>query len=369
MRILFVLASRGAGGAEILVRDLAVELRDRGVDVGIAFVSRAVDLEASPEFEADYQRALTAKSIATFDLGHECRRSPVRGSRRLHDVITQFQPDVVHIHLQYGLLFRLLLWPRRIRTIYTHHIDRFRKGRMVFRLLSFTVDHFIAISHQTERLLRSAVGDRVTRIMNAVRFPHADAPRRMKSPMQPFQILSAGGLYPQKDYPTLVRVATRLLADRPDLSGRIRFLLAGGGPEREPLEQQISDARLDSTIVLLGTRTDVPQLMAQSDLLLMTSAYEGLPITLIEAMHAGLPLVATDVGGCSEIVDHGHNGFLAGSGDETALARYVQNLIDDPDLRLRFSRASKAKAQQFSMAANAEHHLALYRRVLQCNGA
>ena len=362
MKILFLLASRAAGGAEILVRDLATELAHRGLEVGIVFISRQADLGGSPEFEARYQETLEANSVETFDLGHECRRNPVLGARRLLTVIDRFRPDVLHVHLQYGLLFRLLLWPRRIATVYTHHTDRFRQGRRLFRLLSLTVDRFVAISRQTEKLLRPVVGDRVSRIFNAVRFPGRSGatPGRAADCVQ---IISVGRLYPPKDYPTLVRTVARLLEIRPDLRAQVRFLVVGKGPGGEQLTEQIAAAGLESTITLLGTRTDVDRLMVESDLFLMTSIAEGLPITLIEALHAGLPIVATDVGGCSEIVEHGVNGFLAPPGDASALARHLEQLIDNAPLRAAFAAASLEKATQFSIANCAADHIALYRRV------
>jgi glycosyltransferase involved in cell wall biosynthesis len=367
MRILFVLASRGAGGAEILVRDLAIELRRKGAEIGIAFISRTEDLGGSPEFQARYQATLDAASVRTFDLGHVCRRNPFLGAVRLYRIIRQFRPHVLHIHLQFGLLFRLLLGPLRIATVYTHHQDRFRRGKLLFCALALRVDHHVAISRQTENLLRAAVGDSVTRIVNAVAFPRGDSRPKSKA-LGGFQVISAGGLRPEKDFSTLIRIAAVLLEDRPDLSGQVRFLIAGDGPERAKLESQIRETHLGPVVSLLGIRTDVPALMAVSKLFLMTSRSEGLPMTLLEALHAGLPIVATDVGGVSEVVEHGKNGLLASAGDAEALAAHLRTLIYDPNLRARFGRASLEKAQQFSIEANAEQHLALYRRVQQGTG-
>ena len=363
MRVLHLLASRGAGGAEVLVRDLAIELRQRDVKVGIAFISRAADLGGSPEFESRYQQVLDRAAIPAFDLGHDCRRNPLIGAVRLNRILKQYRPDILHIHLEYGLLFRLLLWPARILTIYTHHIDRFRRGRALFRLLSLTVDHFIAISRQTDNLLRTVAGDRVTRIVNAVRFnKSAPSSRAKHGPV--VQVLSVGGLFPQKNYSRHLRIVAALLKRRPDLADKVRFLIAGDGPERAGLERQIAMRGLAPAASLLGIRSDVHDLMIRSDLLLMTSDYEGLPITLIEALHAGLPIVATDVGGCAEVVDHETNGFLAPLEDERALSDYLLRLIDDAELRASFGQEARRKARSFSIDESAERHLTLYCELL-----
>jgi glycosyltransferase involved in cell wall biosynthesis len=363
MRVLHLLASRGAGGAEILVRDLAIELQGRNVEVGIAFISRAVELKASPKFEAGYQQLLKDASVQTFDLGHDCRRNPLMGALRLNAILRRFRPDILHVHLEYGLLYRLLLWPRKITTVYTHHIDHFRRGKATFRILSLTVDHVVAISRQAESLLRSVAGVRVTRIMNAARFRIQDSSGPAEARFG-VQVLSVGGLHPQKNYQRLIRIVAGLLKQRPQLSGRVRFLIAGDGPERPLLERQIAQLGLGPVISLLGTRSDVHDLMGRSDLLLMTSDYEGLPITLLEALHAGLPIVATDVGGVSEVVDHGENGLLAPAADERALADHIFRLIDEPELRTGFGQRSLQMAQQFSIEESAERHLTLYRALL-----
>ncbi|MDT9598899.1 glycosyltransferase [Sphingosinicella rhizophila] len=361
MRILHLLASRGPGGSEALVRDLATEHVKNGSAAAIAFISKAREVGNSPSFEQRFAEILAKGSVQTFDLGHHSRRNPLYGAWRLLTVYREFRPDILHIHLLSGLLFRLLLWPRKIPTIYTHHTSHLKISRRAFRLLMKGVDQCVAISRQGRALLEASTTVPVTVIRNAVAF---EGIQRRSSSTNSITILSVGRLYRDKGYETLIDVADRIFQQRPDLTGTLIFQIAGEGPERSNLEQQIEARGLKGKVVLLGLRSDVKDLLLASDIFLMTSLWEGLPISLIEALHAGLPIVATDVGGCGEVVEQSKNGFLAAPRDAVSLAGYLLRLIEDPHLTEGFRAGSVRLARDFGMDACAERHLILYRSVV-----
>ena len=109
-----------------------------------------------------------------------------------------------------------------------------------------------------------------------------------------------------------------------------RLLIVGDGEERTAIESLVSELNLGQQVQLLGTRRDIPQLLAAADIFLLTSVSEGIPLTLIEAMAAGLPCVSTSVGGTAEVVADGKTGFLVRAGDAAAfeliMRRYNQRL-------------------------------------------
>jgi len=116
---------------------------------------------------------------------------------------------------------------------------------------------------------------------------------------------------------------------------------------------------------MLGLRTDVPRLLAAADLFLLTSLSEGIPVTLIEAMGAGLPVVATRVGGVPEVVVEGQTGLLADASDAEALAAAVRKLLTDATLRQRLAMAGQARAAAlFSQQAMHAAYARLYREML-----
>jgi glycosyltransferase involved in cell wall biosynthesis len=148
-----------------------------------------------------------------------------------------------------------------------------------------------------------------------------------------------------KGHTCLVAAARIVCASEPHAI----FLLIGDGPERRQLEAQVRDAGLDNNIVFLGRRTDIPELLACCDLSVMPSESEAFPNALLESMSAGLPVVATNVGGSTEIIENGINGMLVPPGDPEKLAAAVLLLLRDSRLAKTLAQAGQNHMQeQFS---------------------
>jgi glycosyltransferase involved in cell wall biosynthesis len=358
MRILQLISAMGGGGAEMLTRDLALALRAEGHEVGVAYVSSASDQGNSAELEAEFIRLFAAGGVRLFEIGHRSRRNPLQGAWRLRRIVRDFKPDVLHIHLGYGLLFRAMS-QLSVPTVYTHHNIVFKFSPLLLRWFDRSLSAYVAICQRCRDVLRVRTHKPVELIRNAI------APSRMattgvvRDPSH-FTLLSVGVVSPQKDYDTLIEVARILTRDMPPFARPVRFLVAGQGDNIAACQARAAAAGVGDALTFLGPRKDVPALMAAADLHLMTSRYEGLPITLIEAIHSGLPIVATDVGGCSEIVLDGVNGRLGQPGDARGLAELVAALLRDDALRQRMAEASRAHARNFAMDQFVALHRALY---------
>jgi glycosyltransferase involved in cell wall biosynthesis len=124
------------------------------------------------------------------------------------------------------------------------------------------------------------------------------------------------------------------------------FVLAGEGPERPALEAQTRALGLNHRVVFLGYRDDVGDLLASCDLFVLPSLFEGLPLSVLEAMAAGKPVVATAIGGTDEAIVHGETGLLVHPADPVALARAIRTAVSDPVLSQRLGAAGRARAQQ-----------------------
>jgi glycosyltransferase involved in cell wall biosynthesis len=151
-------------------------------------------------------------------------------------------------------------------------------------------------------------------------------------------------LKPQKAPLDFVRLASRVRAVAP----RTRFFVAGDGELRPQMEAEISRLALDGTLLLLGWRRDVRALLGALDVLVLTSLWEGLPRTVLEAMVAAKPVVATRVDGTPEAVEDGSNGLLAEPHDVDALAERVARLALDPDLARRMGERGRERVAEFS---------------------
>jgi glycosyltransferase involved in cell wall biosynthesis len=122
---------------------------------------------------------------------------------------------------------------------------------------------------------------------------------------------------------------------------------------------------IEGRVELLGARGDVRELLASSDIFVLSSRSEGHPVSLLEAMATGLPVVATDVGGVAESVVHGQTGLLVPAGEVTALAAALERLVDDEQLRRRLGTAGRVRAcELFDLARFRSSHVELYQREL-----
>lgn len=204
------------------------------------------------------------------------------------------------------------------------------------RLLALQV-RYIAVSKAIARRLRQVFGipDARLRVI-----PNAISNRNFSQEFKLQQegnrhpaVLCVARLDPQKGLSTLLEAAVRV----PEAI----FLLAGEGPQRHELEAQAANLGLRARVHFLGFREDVPALLALADLFVLPSLYEGMPISLLEAMSAGKAVIATAIPGVDEVVKHGENGMLVPPGDPERLAVAIRNLLGNPDLRRRLGQAAQ----------------------------
>jgi glycosyltransferase involved in cell wall biosynthesis len=178
------------------------------------------------------------------------------------------------------------------------------------------------------------------------------------------RLIAVGRLKAPKDFVTLIRALA-------ELPGReYEALIVGDGPDRGAVEAEIRRLGIEDRVQLAGERDDVPELLASSDVFVLSSRSEGLPVSALEAMAAELPVVASDVGGLAELVVDGETGILVPAGDEAALAEALGRLVQDRELRQSLGAAGRARAESsFDLSAFRRAHLELYARQLGLAGA
>ena len=178
---------------------------------------------------------------------------------------------------------------------------------------------------------------------------------------QDFLIIQVARLDYLKDHATAIRTMARVVHHCPTA----RLLLVGEGPELSKIQQQLRASGLEKHVYLLGLRTDIARLLAAADMFLLTSISEGIPVTLLEAMAAGLPLVATRVGGVSEVIIDGETGLLAPAHDDAQLAEHVLCLARQNETRIRFGKAGVKRAEdKFSEQEMHAGYLRVYQEML-----
>jgi len=204
------------------------------------------------------------------------------------------------------------------------------------RLLTPLTDGFIAVADSHGAFLVTQEGFPAEKVfvipngVDTVRFapvPDAASVRREigVAPTDPVVSIVAA-LRPEKNHELLLNVARRVTQRIPTA----KFLIIGDGPRRQPLEQHVADLEVAGSVRFLGTRDDVPRLLSTSDVFALTSRNEASPVSILEAMSVGKPVVATNVGSIAEAVTDGRTGFLVPPGDAAAFSHRVVELIENP---------------------------------------
>jgi glycosyltransferase involved in cell wall biosynthesis len=203
--------------------------------------------------------------------------------------------------------------------------------------------------------------ERTVVIRNAVAVSAASRARHDRATPR---LIAVGRLKAPKDFLTLIRAFAAL----PERS--FEALIVGDGPDREAVEDEIRRLRLEERVRLVGERSDVPALLADSDVFVLSSRSEGLPVSVLEAMAAELPVVASRVGGLAELVVDGETGILVPPGDIPALSAALGDLVDDRELRRKLGAAGRARAEaHFDLDAFRRAHVELYEQQLALAGA
>lgn len=346
----------------MLVRNLSAEFTSRGHRCHILFMSDAGGVGNPQGFEREFLDWLEARRIGFDVIGQGGFSSVLRSAAQLREAVTAVQADVLHIHLARGLLCRAV-GGLRTATVYTHHNVTANFPTILFKVFDRSVDRYVSIGAACEAFLRRHVRRPIVRIPNGVPESFARGRARTGMAQDPF-VLAVGNLSPQKDYATFIEAAA-LAAPRFAAAGRdIRFAIAGEGADRDHLQQLIEQRGLGQRFKLLGARSDVSALMERADILVNSSVHEGLPITLIEAAMSALPVVATDVGGNSEVIIEGGNGRLVECQAPSALAQGIVDLLSSNEAYASMSRASLAHSARFTISACADAHLAMYEELV-----
>jgi glycosyltransferase involved in cell wall biosynthesis len=177
------------------------------------------------------------------------------------------------------------------------------------------------------------------------------------------RIVSVGRLHYPKDFFTLVRALAHL-APEPYFA-----LIVGDGPDRLALARELARLGLEGTVRIAGYRDDVPDLLASADVFVLCSDSEAMPMSVLEAMAAGLPVVASSVGGIPELVVDGETGTLVPPRDERALAAALRSYVGDTRMRRRMGQAGRDRAETlFDLPRFHNAHMELYRSELARRG-
>ena len=338
-RILYVITCGNHAGAQVHVQDLACAMR-RDFDVAVA-----------TGHEGFLSKACRDQGIPIYIVPHLVRRvSPIADARAMWGIkrlIRRLQPDLIHTHtFKAGFLGRLAGAMCGVPSIHTVHTWLFGTpalprlwsmlGAPCERIAALWCQRLITVSTAGTDLAnkhRIAPQAKIVTINNGV--PDCSERANLGHEHSPV-ITMVARFTASKDQASLLRAFASLPSGP-------RLRLIGGGPLQEKCEDLANELGIRDRVDFLGERQDTAALLAASDVFVLTSAFEMFSLSILEAMRAGLPVIASDVGGNREAIVNGETGFLVPEGSVAELADALRRVIEDPELRLRLGRAARLR--------------------------
>ncbi|GAB4145370.1 MAG: glycosyltransferase [Planctomycetaceae bacterium] len=363
MKIVLLIPTLDRSGAEKQFTLLATGLPKSEFSVSVMLLTR------SGPYEAD----LRAADIPVTNLQKRWKFDPV-AFRKLKRVLREVQPDIMHSWLFAGNAYGRLAvggGAGRPKVVISERcVDSWKSGwqHWVDRRLQSRTDQLIANSESVADFYRERgfPEEKISVIHNGIAVGEMGSQNReavlheFGIPAEANVVGYVGRLARQKRVTDLVW-AMQLLQQ---LRNNVYFLIVGDGPERAAAEQLARHMRCDHLIRFVGQRDDVSQLIHAMDVFWLASDFEGQSNSLMEAMAAGVPVVASDIPPNRELVVDGETGFLVKPGDSVGFAQFADRILADPDLAKKLGAAGRSRMQtEFSVQQMIDAHVALYRRI------
>ena len=288
-----------------------------------------------------------------------------KASHALSKVIRAFKPDVIHTNL--FALLTLFLASRHRNTPIVHTVHSIAKSETTKadtfirkRLLRSHRLTFVGISNEITKSIEQYYGlNQVETIYNGIKLQNPDFAEGFSNKDGSFTFIAVARFSPEKNLGLLVDAFDRISARHED----VRLLICGDGLQFEEIRQKIENMDKGNRITLFGAVPDVGPYLSQADCFVLSSIYEGNPISILEAMNYKLPIVAPVIGGIPDIVTDGKEGLLYKVSDEDALVDAMERAVSDPKAMALMGEAGFNKVQRFSIAETAKQYLGLYHKV------
>lgn len=384
--VMQVVSNLEIGGAQEVVRTLAENLEKAGCrSVVVTFKDGPLragieQLGISVEILPQRKHSVVALPLFIADMW--------RTRKALLGLVKKHGTDVIQTHLLRSLDFLVLSLrlESNVRIFWTFHNARFdlreehlARDKWLFKpkrwgyhalysLGARGVNRIIAVSEEVKTsILQTLPGipaDKVTTISNSVdvnrygvRAGRAALRRELGLGEQEKVAAVVATFKEQKGHRFLLDALPEVVKKFPDF----RVLFIGDGELRDVLHAQTMALRLDKNVRFLGSRGDVPALLAASDLFILPSLWEGLPMALIEAMASGLPVIATRVSGTNQVMRHGETGLLVAPGDSVELRDAMLELLSSPDLALEMGKTARRRVEvHFGAQKQAQEYFDLF---------
>jgi glycosyltransferase involved in cell wall biosynthesis len=346
VKVMHLITELSTGGAQVALRRLLTNCDRQRFEMQVACLYNG---------DGAAGQQIRQASIPVHDLKMKAK-TDIKAFSRLFHLLRREEPHILHtwmFHANFsgrisGRIARVPIIVSAERTMGQESWMR----RGLNKATAYLADRVVCVSQATTIYAAQTIGipeSKLTVIPNGVdladfdHLPDVDLARAAWNlPAQGVIIGAVGRLHAVKGFAYLLEAFARLAPDFPQAT----LLLVGDGPDRSILEQQAARYHLSQRVTFMGEQTDVPSLLAAMDVLALPSLHEGMPNVVLEAMTAGLPVVASRIGGVPEVVIHGETGWLVAAADPGALCNAIINLLNDPSRAQAMGKAGRQRVER-----------------------
>ncbi len=354
-KVLIVIPQMGTGGAEKLIVNLLENFDYRKIDLHLMILYNFCN-------ENNFEQRIKKLPVHIYTLNKK-RGIDLFAIFKAKKIISKIKPKIINTHLD-SITTMLLSFNKKQIIFHTvHNIAENEAGgfqyflrKLCLRIFNFK---FIAISDLIQKSISAYYkikSSEIKIIYNGINTNEFKCIREKNNKIDKINIISVGSLKHQKNYFEMIEIIKCLKNNSFD----INLTILGDGVLKEQIQEKIKELNLNNFITLIGNVNNVQQYLSKADIYLSTSLYEGLPLSILEAMASGLPIISSRVGGVPDIVINGENGFLYELGNINDCVKSISTLINDYDLRYQMGQNSKERSKIYDSKSCARKYENLY---------
>lgn len=354
-KIVHIVQSLQTGGAEMLLVNLAINCKDK-FDVTV--------ISQYNENNLPLEKHLAEHGIKTIFLNKKVGFD-FKSIIVLYKVLNKINPDIVHTHL-HAAIYAVPWYIMHKKTVKVHTVHSVASMELgiIHRIVQGFAYRFlgvvpVAISPFVKKSIVKQYkihAQKVPVILNGIDVSKYNMPNGSKDSARPFTIINVASFNKWKNQMLLLNSFYKVTSKYPDT----RLIFVGEGPEKAEIEHAAHKLGIADKTFFAGLTNEVEKFLNNADLFVLSSTFEGVPLSVLEAYAAGLPVVSTRVGGVRDILKDGVNGFLVPPEDEAAMESVILKMYGNAELRNKMSDINKLAAKEFDIKKITEQYIKLY---------
>ncbi|RGU93394.1 glycosyltransferase [Clostridium sp. AF15-17LB] len=358
-KVMLLISDLGMGGAENITMNIAKYINKEEFEVKVVSMF-------SREYCVDKYKDIIDENRLQVTFLNKKPGLDLSIVRELMRLFKTEKPDVIHTH-RYSCIYALIpsvicRLPVRMHTV--HNIARNELPQLYQKIMRFAYKHLhvtpVAINESVKKSIEENYGlssKQIPLIKNGVDISKLYSNTNVGDKIT---LINVGRFSPQKNHSLLIECFKDIVANYPDAE----LILVGDGELKADVQIRVNAAEIAGKVIFVGNVSDVENYLARADIFVMSSDYEGLPLSVIEAMASGLPVVSTKAGGVVDLVHDGENGILVDVGDKDNFVGAVLSLIKDRESLKKMGEVSRKIAEGYSVDKMVRDYENLYRKKL-----